>query len=461
MPNTKDSRILIVTYAFPPAAYVGVHRTLKYCKYLGRHGWRPIVLAARPAGVAHRDDDLLRDLPPEVVVHRTFDVDPAKWEDKLTERKLRRARLAASNARSEHGPIAVPAAAATGVFGRLKRFLKVLLKHSPDPHVFWVPFAFVRGMAILIRERIDVVYSTSPPHSTHLAAYLLAKCFRKPYVLDFRDPWYVSGSVQGPGDKIPALLGLETRAKRAIVRGAARVICVSKGECDELRAEFPDCHPERFTYITNGYDPADLAAAGSAASRSSRLTLVHAGTIYSGIAGEFFTALGVLIETDPAIAQSMRVQLLGHIASEYADVVGSLERAGVVEVHGMQPHARALQMVQASDVPVILMGGRTFLPSHLPAKAFEYLHAGKPILAIADQGELTEILTKSGLGIVVRPHSAELVANALRGLVADHAAGRLTRTPNLPYIRSFERTALAERLARVLDALKDGAHARP
>ena len=454
--GTSDNKILIITYVFPPAAYVGVHRTLKYCKYLGRHGWTPIVLAAKPTGATFVDENLLRQVPPEVVVHRTLDFDPSKWEDKLTELKLRRSMRAASNIHGEQAPVGVrPAAEAVGAFGRLKQFIKTVLKDSPDSHIFWVPFAILRGVAILLTERIDVIYSTTPPHSTHLAAYVLAKCFRKPYVLDFRDPWYVCGSVQSPGNKIPALLKLETRAKRAIVRGAAKVICVSKGERDELRAEFPEADHEHFTYITNGYDPQDLAPAGAVVDRSPRLSLIHAGTIYPGIAGEFFEALRRLVETDPVTARLMQVQLLGDIASDYVDAVRLLESAGIVEAHGVQPHARTLQMVQASDVPVILMGGTKFLPSHLPAKVFEYLHAGKPILAIAGEGEVTEILRQSGLGIVVRPHSADSVADALRDLVADHAAGRLTRVPNESYIRSFERAALTERLACVLDAVKE------
>jgi glycosyltransferase involved in cell wall biosynthesis len=118
-------------------------------------------------------------------------------------------------------------------------------------------------------------------------------------------------------------------------------------------------------------------------------------------------------------------------------------------------------MVHASDVVLILMGGTKYLPSHLPSKAFEYLHAGKPILAIAGEGELAQLARKSGLGIVVPPQSVEAVASALRALLADHAAGRLARTPNQAYIRGFERSALAERLAHVLDAVVQAGPARP
>jgi glycosyltransferase involved in cell wall biosynthesis len=452
--DMRQNRILVITYAFPPVAFVGVHRTRKYCQYLCAHGWIPLVLTAKPSGVSFTDEKLCQGIPHDVEVYRTADFDPTKWLDKLSRLSLRRHSPSTADSVEElaHHP---SQRQPRTVLVKLKGCLRALLTESPDSHIFWLPFALLKGIGILLRRKVDVIYSTSPPHSSHIIAFLLARLFRRPYVLDFRDPWYVSGSARNPDNKVRALLTLETHTKRAIVRGAAKVICVSKGERDELRAEFPEVDYEHFTYITNGYDPTDLAAAGSVVDRSQQLSLIHAGTIYPGIAGEFFGALRRLVETDPVTAQSIQVQLLGEIADDYADTVRSLESTGIVKVQGLQPHARTLQMVQASDVLVILMGGTTFLPSHLPSKVFEYLHARKPILAIAEEGELTEILRQSGLGIVVRPQSADSVADALRDLVADHAAGQLTRVPNQSYIRSFERAVLTKRLARMLDAVKE------
>ena len=446
----------MITYVFPPAAWVGVHRTLKYCKYLGARGWTPVVLTAKPIGVAFRDENLLRQLPSDVTVHRTFDVDPAKWEAKLAERKLNRQRSAAptsDNPGQDTISENLVAERTSGVLKRLKEMIKTVLKDSPDSHIFWVPFAFIRGIVILLKEKVDVIYCTTPPHSSHYAAFLLAKCFSKPYILDFRDPWYVSYSARKPDDKMPWLLQCESRSKRAIVRGASRVICVSQGERDELRAEFPELGDEHFTYITNGYDPEDLPRSHTVAERSLRLNLIHAGTIYPGIAGEFFDALQRLVESDPLVAQSIQVHLLGEIAEEYVMVTSQLKVAGVVNIHGLLPHAKTLQMLQASDVLVILMGGTKYQSSHLPSKFYEYLAVGKPILAIAQEGELTEMARQSGLGIIVPPQAVDSLVLELQGIIADHTAGRLKKSPNQHYICSFERAVLTEKLASILDGV--------
>ena len=39
--DAERSKVLMITYAFPPAAYVGVYRTLKYCKYLQQYRLDP------------------------------------------------------------------------------------------------------------------------------------------------------------------------------------------------------------------------------------------------------------------------------------------------------------------------------------------------------------------------------------------------------------------------------------
>jgi glycosyltransferase involved in cell wall biosynthesis len=429
-----ERTVLLVTYAFAPVAYVGVYRSLKYCKYLLAHAWRPIVLTARPHPMAHTDDDLCRQIPVDVAVHRTVDIDPAKyWQ------KRRRVRCDVSP------PVTAPpntTSARPGLVARFKQAVFRAVMESPDSHWLWLPFALARGCIILLRKRVDIVYCSSPPHSSHVIAFLLARLARKPCVLDFRDPW----TVQGGG-----LRRLEASLRRMIVRGAAKVICVSPGELAEIRAEFPDLDPSRFVCITNGYDADDAPTAAMEPSRHAALTLIHAGTIYPGTAGEFFGALLALVRTEPDVAARIKVDLIGGVADEYAGITRELEDAGIVRHRGFVPHQTALQMMRESDVSVVLLGGEVFPPSEIPAKTFEYLHAARPILAIAAEGDLAETLRQSGLGIVVPPQSIDLVVQALRQLVTDYSAGELRRAPNLEFVRRFDRRALTGKLAQTLD----------
>jgi hypothetical protein len=107
-------------------------------------------------------------------------------------------------------------------------------------------------------------------------------------------------------------------------------------------------------------------------------------------------------------------------------------------------------------VLLILMGGNYFNPGHLPSKMFEYLHAAKPILAIAREGELTEIARESGLGIVATPDNIDGIVQALLSIAREHAAGRFYREPDRAYIRAFERASLTAQLSVVLAGVSGG-----
>jgi glycosyltransferase involved in cell wall biosynthesis len=321
-----------------------------------------------------------------------------------------------------------------------------LLLQCPDSHVFWVPFAILRGALVLLTRQVDVICSSSPPHSSHLASAALAKCFGKPYVLDFRDPWEFSS----------AFARLMRWLKQLVVSRAARVIVVSDAEREEFLQEFPRLEPRRVVAIPNGYDPDDFASLEAVARDPSKIYISHVGTIHRGAGGEFFAALRLLVRDVPAVCEWLRVDLLGVFPEEYGDAVRSLERTGILSVSGFLPHSAALARVVTSDVLVILLGGDAFAPSELPAKLSEYLYARKPILAVAKEGALWDVLARSGAGIAVRPHDPPALAAAILRLCSELRKDALELRIDSAYVERFDRRALVAKLGVVLDEVARG-----
>jgi glycosyltransferase involved in cell wall biosynthesis len=443
--------VLMVSYAFPPEAYVGGRRTLKYCKYLGQFGWRPIVITIKPRSDAFQDARLTEQVPDDVTVLRTRDLDAAALVESVSQ-WIQRSRVAQPLQPGAHDakPVATnpQAAARASWFSRAKRLIRHLLLESPDSHIWWVPLAILRGARVLLTQRVDVIYSSSPPHSSHLAAYVLAKCFRKPHVVDFRDPWVTETGV---------LQRWQAYAKRVVVTNAAKVVVVSPGEPDELRAELPHLDAGRMAVLTNGYDPDDFGTDSSAPRDPQHFTITHAGTLYRETGQELFHALEQAIAADPELRQVLRVNLIGEIDSEHHAIVRRLEATGVVRRLGLQPHQATIAAVQASDVLLILQRGGTTAGSHIPAKVFEYLYAAKPILAIAGPGVLSELLTASGLGVTVAPHDVNGLARTIQSLCRDHRSGALRVQPDMTYISRFDRRNLTARFADLLEDTLHGA----
>jgi glycosyltransferase involved in cell wall biosynthesis len=439
----------MITYVFAPVGYVGTFRTLKYCKYLPALGWDPVVLTIDPRNVPHKDARLLAQMPAGAPIYRTLDIDPAKW---LRARGMRKLRAAA--ARGETVPTDAsegPVPQRPGLFKRFKQLVNAMLTDSPDSHIFWVPFAVAKGLRVIRRERIDVVYCSAPPHSSHVIAYLLGKLTGRPYVLDFRDPWVTDKRDQSPAAYYRFLSAAERWLKRVVVRSAALVIAATEGERNELYDELPGLDGQRLTHITNGFDPSDFEGLAPSGARRSKLVLTHSGTIYPRIADELFDALEHLVAHEPDIGRRIEVNLMGDVVYDYQPRVDALAAAGVLRAHGLKTQSEAIQMLLDSDVLLILRGARGhFPPSHIPAKIFEYIHVGKPILSVAADGELAKIARRSGLGIIVPPGEPLALAEQIQALAARHVEHGLEAAPDRGYIDGFHRRALAATLAERL-----------
>src|SRR5277367_5406130 len=67
--------VLLVVYAFPPAGGVGVLRAASLARYFPAEGIKLDVLTTRNPSSVGTDHSLLRELPPEVNIHRTITLD--------------------------------------------------------------------------------------------------------------------------------------------------------------------------------------------------------------------------------------------------------------------------------------------------------------------------------------------------------------------------------------------------
>jgi glycosyltransferase involved in cell wall biosynthesis len=407
-------RVLIVSYQYPPeGGSSGVLRTLKYSRYLPRHGWTPHVLTLRESFYPVRDESLRSQIPPEAVVHRTFGLDSAR-----------------------HLSLGGRYLAATTV---------------PDRYVGWVPFAVAAGWNAVRRWGIDAIYSTSPPPSTHLIAGALHRLTGLPWIADFRDPWIEEGQHPRPGS---LRYRVEKRMEGDVLRGATRVVATTPRLRAELSGRYPSIDPGKFRVITNGYDESDFSALAPVGP-APRFELVHAGLVTPEFRdpAPFLESVAALV-ADPDVDRStVRVTFLGggpFLESErFRRTLEDPRLAGLVEVAGRVPHGEALAIQHRAAVLVLLQASED-TKTLIPAKAFEYIRLGRPILSLTPPGATTEILEGLPLCEVANPDEPQALRAALRRLYrAWLTAPTEARPPDAA--RQFERSELTRQLARLLD----------
>lgn len=426
-----ERQILLINYDFPPGLS-GVRRIVKFARFLPEFGWSPMVLCANPDPRMPLDTDALRDVEKRgYPVYRTRSFDPYQlWS---------RVRGGAPRASSSGN---APTKAPGGVSRAMASALRFAL--IPDDRVGWVPFARREAERIIARSRPDAILTSSYPNSTHLVGVHLKRRFGIPWVADFRDSWTTNPYI--PTNATPFHSALNRRMERDVAREADALLTVSEPIAAHLREIART--PARVHVIPNGFDDEDLA--GIEPEKFDRFTFAYTGTLFPPRTPEpLLMALRQCIDARPEFASHLQVVFMSRLRPEQETLIGRYGLESVVRVVPLGTHREALGLQLSADALLTIDARTGNSETMLTQKVFEYLAAGKPILAIAPEGALADLLAQTGSGMVVAPEDTAGIARAIRGLVDGDIAVR--GDPGA--IARYHRRELTRQLAAVLDAI--------
>lgn len=372
-------RALLIAYHYPPVqASSGVQRTLAFSRYLPELGWQAAVLTVTRNAYVHHRAENERLIPDGVQVLRAPALDAARH---------------------------------LAIGGRYPRVLAL-----PDRWVSWLPGAVARGLVWVRRFRPRILFSTYPIATAHLVGWWLHRLTGLPWIADFRDPM---AQDDYPADRRQWewFNAIEERA----ARDAARMLFVTAGAAQMYRQRYPEA-AARIALVENGYDEEAFSGLDDDAPvrRDGPLTLLHSGILYLSERdpNAFFDALAQLKREGLASAATLRILLRasGHVEHYRA----LLEQRGIADLVALEPpvayRAAVAEMTHADGLLVFQASNCN---AQIPAKVYEYLRAGRPILAFTDPaGDTARLLARFGIDAVARLDSpaeiAELLRQALR-----------------------------------------------
>jgi len=396
-------RLLIVTYHFPPSAASGGFRMLGFARHLPKHGWDVSVVA-----------------PPSM-----------PWE-------------AVDRGLEEQIPLE------TATFRPPFPDNRILRKFVGQPA--WLPRAARACAAALRAHPADAVLTSGPPHCVHTLGLYLKRRYGLPWAADFRDPWIANS--YDPGDGRGVWGQLAARVERAVLRSADTVVANAPLAAELLRGAYPE-QRSKIVSITNGYDEENFA--GRSVSTSEEFTddvidIVHTGSLYMGRDPRPLLDAISDLGTDTGPGQEpFRLCLYG--MNEDSKLATEIEHRGLgatVQIIGQVPYFHALQAMMRARILLLLdTPGRRI---GVPAKLYEYIGAGRPILALGERGgDLEWVLDESGVSHrIVPPDDRDGIGQALVEL----ASGPSTEGgAAAEYRLRFSRERIAGDLAVVLDAI--------
>jgi glycosyltransferase involved in cell wall biosynthesis len=430
--------VLLVTYSFPPAGGVGVLRAASLARYLPAEGIQLDVLTTRNASAVGTDSSLLNEIPAGVNIHRTITLDLPFGVKKWIKERITGAKPPASRPATTTTP-AKP--------NFLKRVLQDVL--LPDPQVTWLPVLTGAARRIVRQRNIDLVLITVPPFSSLLLAERLRKDFPQlAIVVDFRDEWLSTTIDLVSFSRSDRAARVARDAEAAAVANATAVVAVTEAARREIRDRYPRELDNKFQLISNGFD-ATRTHASAPSTNSERAAKSSPLTSAPSMVPRTHN-FGQAVQSLPAEVKSrLKLRFIGRIEDpRFRDIL--LQLGDMVELNGFLPQHEALAAMNEADYALLI----THDPLNVSAKFYDYIGAGKPILAtVHPGGEVRRLLEELHAGWWADSRDVE----GIRKLFLDAAArgpSLLTAfQPDKEKIAQYERKVLAQRYASLLHSI--------
>ena len=351
--SDQRNSVLIIAYRFPPENSSGARRPSRFAKYLNRLHYRPVIVTR--AG--------FQETPGSVHIER---VPNAKRRSLL----LRMALAAAW-------------------------FLQRILPNNDQ--LPWVPHAASAGCDIAARHGIGAVVSTHPPVATHLAALWVKKRRSVPWIADFRDPFFGN-----PFRKQRFEWAYARLVERWIVSNADALVANTDSAGETLRERYPR-HAHKVHVIWNGFDPDEVLPSAVSESHDCRI-IRHVGTLYGERhPGLLLDSLHRLIGQQKLPDDGFRIELVGPMNWESPwtrepSFSYLKDRNCLTYTNGLVPDTDARRAMAEADCLLLLDLNGEKKSVQVPAKLFDYILTGRPILAFTPAGSPAErILSRSGI----------------------------------------------------------------
>jgi glycosyltransferase involved in cell wall biosynthesis len=432
-------KVLIITYYWPPSGGSGVQRWLKFSKYLPENGWEPIIYTPENPESPEHDDSLSNDVRKDIAVVKRPIFEPYSFYKRFIGKKQTE-RISVGFLSESKKP-------------KLREKIAVWIRGNlfiPDARKFWIKPS-VKFLTEYLKENpVDAIISTGPPHSMHLIALGIKSELNIPWIADFRDPWtnidFYSGLMLTRwADRKHRLL------EKKVLQNADTVVSVGKSWAKEL-GELGDRNVE---VITNGFDPEDFRP--NKIEVGEKFSITHIGSMNKDRNHPlFWETLSHMANSDKSFAEKLEIRLVG---KNDISVCENIEKFGLSEyvvITEYVPHKEIEDYLRSSAILYLPVNNTPNALGILTGKVFEYLHSGRPILAIGpENGDLAEIISKTKHSRISGFESADKLRNNIQYYFNLFKEGNLKST--VDNIDIFSRRELTKKYASLLNNLTDSA----
>ena len=373
-------RVLIISYYWPPAGGISVIRPLKLAKYIGQLGWEPVICTAENPHYPFIDENAINDIPEGLEIIKVPIIEPYEFYKRLT----------GQNQKSALADVIQNAPKRSFLHN-----LSVWVRGNffiPDARCLWIKPVVNELIEYLKDNPVDAIITTGPPHSVNRIGYLLNKKINLPWLADFQDPWTQVDYYKH--FKISKWAHRKHRKmENQIFENADLITIVS----NSWKTDLEHIGANNVEVVPLGYDPIDFS---ENIKLDSKFTLTHLGLL-----GEdrnptvLIEVIANLCKLDSNFSKYFRLQLVGKVNDRLKNLVKELDLSEHVRFIRQVNRDEALEIMQASQLLLLLLNKAENVGGRIPGKVFEYFGARRPVLSLGPTNtDIEKMLSEAGAG---------------------------------------------------------------
>lgn len=426
-------KVLFITYYWPPAGGAPINRILKFYSYLPDFGWEPVILTTRGGDFPFEDQSLLEEVRPETPVYRSKGLSLHKIFSRISPKS-----------KKNFVPYGFTDNSRNGFMDNLSRWVKY--NFIPDTRFPWYFKTVGKAVEIIRDQKIDLIFSSSPPQTNHLIARAAAKRTGIPWVGDFRDPWTDVFWLLDNSKRWKWIHRIDQRIERRTIAGMNAIITVGPSLAEILGRKTD----KKIAQITNGFD--DRYFSELKYERGHKFRIIYAGSLSrEQDPACFFDALELLKdETD--FMKDCEILFLGNFPVYLHELAGKSAFSRNVIYEPYTIYTESLRSVVSSELLLLIVPRTEHNKCILTSKLFDYMGARRPVLAYGPvDGDAAAVLNTAEAGKMFAYHNSVGSAEYIRTIYRAWKSGTASIPANSG-IERYTRRNLTRELAEIFDS---------
>lgn len=432
-------KVLIISYYFPPSGGPGVQRVLKFVRYLPLYKWEPYVLTVKDGDFPARDETLLNEIPKDLKIYRTKILEPYNIYRKFT-------------GLQKNSAIDVENIPHEGKKLSFKQKLVSFIRSNffiPDARIGWRKYALKEGMKIIEDEKINLIYSSSPPYTCSLIARDLKRRTGIKWVAGFRDPW--TDFLNTPRRRGIARK-IDKSMEHSVFKEADTIEVVCNGIMEDITSKYIDIGRNKIHVLPNGYDESDFPV-NYKSPKNEKFTVTYTGSMY-GVRNPstFLKALEELNNEGLLNPENIIINFVGRFGKEIIEMLHNSPFRKSINIVNYVSHSKSIKYLLDSDALLLIVDDTKDVSKIITGKVFEYIRAKKPVIAVGKKGsDIEKLLTETGCGKLASHNDIITLKEIIMQYYTSYKQDTSVCSFNDDVINSYSREKLTQKLSEIFN----------